>query len=331
VLEHPEEAKYRRLRATSKVLASKVLAKKGGREVLTWLGFRSGRDDVEAYVLLERRDDEAVRLEEGLRWLDDLEAGRRTVSGRSVAGDDPQNHPETTAKCELAVRLPSGQRVEVAFATDETVRDVLRFAETLCGGRALALSSPPAPGEPPRKFVDEPHASSSPSSDERDALAVTLEEAGLAPRAALIATERDASAADATERAFDEARRQGLEREKRDKRERDDKERRLRLEKLARKRDAEQQRADALRSFDADREDKLERVERDRRVLQAKKDRGESTRIPEYPEHHASAPPKHHHHHLALAADEQEDIVRDGDDDDDDDDDDLGGDDCATD
>ncbi|KAJ8600875.1 hypothetical protein CTAYLR_006988 [Chrysophaeum taylorii] len=115
ILEEPDEPKYRQLRLDSKALSTKVLGKPGGRELLTYLGFRNAPG--------------------ALTFEADLDHLRRVVAWceQPPALERPQ--------VELAVRLPRGTTVRAAFRKTETVRDVLEFARRYYATGDLVLQT----------------------------------------------------------------------------------------------------------------------------------------------------------------------------------------------
>mmetsp|Transcript_11829 Transcript_11829/g.17701 ORF Transcript_11829/g.17701 Transcript_11829/m.17701 type:complete len:324 (-) Transcript_11829:67-1038(-) len=231
IIENPDEEKYRKLRKNSKLLSNKILSKAGGRELMGWLGFES-KDEIEPKIELRKLPNEKERLEAAIMWIN--------------------SYKPRDKDAELSIRLPNGTSIRAGFSKHETIRDVLNYVErfhapSLTGNIILSIS------RPLRKFESD------------DDLNLSLAQAALLPRAALLAIHADTQIRlSAAEQAAEEARRQALKEQAQARREQDEKERKLRQDKLNRKRDLIQQRADALRHFSSDREDKNERTEREK-------------------------------------------------------------------
>ena len=239
----PEEHKYRSLRAASKALSTRILARPGGRELLGHVGFKTTAE-IEPKVELARRPGEAAFLGACAAWC------------RAFAA------APLIRAAELKITLPSGATMRAAFRAGETVRDAGTYVDAYAprgGPYVLATTRPPV------KF------------DTDALLDQTRAAAGLAPRAALAATPLvDPAAADArtaTEKAMDDARERGLRDRAVARATRDATEKKHRAAALARKQDAERQRTDALRGFGDDRAEQTERVERERRAARLRAQR----------------------------------------------------------
>ena len=242
IVEYPTEAKFRSLRAASKALSGRVLARPGGRELLGQVGFKTTNDG-EAKVELKAVAGEADYLKGAIAWCAAFAAS-----------------PPLAKATELKVMLPSGTTLRAAFRAGETVRDVNAYVDAYAGGGPFVLGT----FRPSAKF------------DTEASLDATLEAAGLAPRAALAATPKvdpvaaGGDARTATEKAMDDARDRDLRDRALARASRDASDKRAREARLQRKRDDDRARTDALRGFDADREEKTEQVERDRRASQSR-------------------------------------------------------------
>ncbi|KAJ1446576.1 hypothetical protein M885DRAFT_545926 [Pelagophyceae sp. CCMP2097] len=241
IIDEPTEAKYRSLRPSAKALATKVLSRPGGRELLGAVGFKSSKEAVDDSIVLDSSVDGAA-LRGAVAWINALV-------------EEQINHPPDV---ELNIRLPSGASLRAAFSRSETIRDVLSYVDEVAkDSHALKTT------HPVRDLTQDPDAS--------------LLDAGLCPRAALIATSNGALGAAATSaRSMDEARRRDEALRLAEKRSRDEADRRLRGQKLDAKRDVVEQRARALNSFGDDRESKQEQLERARRSADARKARAEA-------------------------------------------------------
>ncbi|KAH8064720.1 voltage-gated potassium channel [Aureococcus anophagefferens] len=97
----PEEHKYRSLRAASKALSTRILARPGGRELLGHVGFKTTAE-IEPKVELARRPGEAAFLGACAAWC------------RAFAAT-----PLVRA-AELKITLPSGATMRAAFRAGET-------------------------------------------------------------------------------------------------------------------------------------------------------------------------------------------------------------------
>ena len=249
IVEHADEPKYRSIRVAAKALNANVLDVHGGRDVMRALGFARemrGGPPPEPHLVLsdaESAGDETARLEARLRWLEEQCAVAR-------AGAD----------CAVQVRLPSGAVVRAAFFRHEPMRAVRRYAAH--EHRVAAERS--------RLLLKQLHP---PVAFEGDALDLTIEAAGLGPRAMLVAelcapdggtlaegaqAEAQARAARARETAQEETRQKA--------RERLERERQLKKVRADKQRDTEEQRHAALNAFREDRSEAAERVARQRRA-----------------------------------------------------------------
>ena len=169
------------------------------------------------------------------------------------------------------IRLPSGARLEAAFSTDETLRDVRAYADA-CAPKGAPYDLGQAGGI------------------RYDDAALDQAVSTLGPRAALIATAPGGP--EAATRVWDAAREQARRDEINQRAARADAERKRRLARLERKRANEESRAHALRSFGTDREEKTEEVVRERsnRVAREARLAAEEARKARVAELRASAP-----------------------------------------
>jgi len=235
MLDNPDELKFRKIRSNSKVLSTKVLSKSGGRELMAYVGFEKNDDEVDPAVTMKTVDE--ARLRRTLGHLENVVAVAR------------KNEP----RVELALRFPSGLQVKAAFLPEETLSHVLRYVEAYYRKSTEQWIATSRVGTTLKKF------------DKNADLALTLREAGLAPRAAILFVPADPSkVASAAENAALKARKLALDDEARARQMKLDKDRKLRQDKSKRQRDIVDQRQYALRQFNADREEKTERIEREK-------------------------------------------------------------------
>ena len=105
ILDNPGEEKYRSLKQSSRVCQQRLLGRPGGRELLASLGFKS--DERADAIALSSVDD--AKLRAAVAWC--------------ASYQPPSPHVA------LVIRLPTGARLEAAFSTDETLRDVRAYAD----------------------------------------------------------------------------------------------------------------------------------------------------------------------------------------------------------
>ena len=105
ILDNPGEDKYRSLKQSGRVCQQRLLGRPGGRELLASLGFKS--DERADAIALSSVDD--AKLRAAVAWC--------------ASFQPPSPHVA------LVIRLPSGARLEAAFSTDETLRDVRAYAD----------------------------------------------------------------------------------------------------------------------------------------------------------------------------------------------------------
>ena len=247
ILDNPSDPKYRSLKQSGRVCQQRLLGRPGGRELLASLGFKS--DERADAIALSSVDD--AKLRRAIAWCASFEPPRPHVA--------------------LVIRLPSGARLEAAFSTDETLRDVRAYADA-CAPKGAPYDLGQAGGI---RFDD---------------AALDQAVSTLGPRAALIATAPGGP--EAATRVWDEAREQARRDETLQRAARADAERKRRLARLERKRANEETRAHALRSFGTDREEKTEEVVRERsnRVAREARLAAEEARAARVAELRASAP-----------------------------------------
>ena len=248
ILDNPGEEKYRSLKQSSRVCQQRLLGRPGGRELLASLGFKSD-ERADAIALSSNVDDAKLRC--AIAWCASFEPPRPHVA--------------------LVIRLPTGARLEAAFSTDETLRDVRAYADA-CAPKGAPYDLGQAGGV------------------RYDDAALDQAVATLGPRAALIATAPGGP--EAATRVWDAAREQARRDETAARAARADAERKRRLARLERKRANEESRAHALRSFGTDREEKSEEVVRERsnRVAREARLAAEEARKARVAELRASAP-----------------------------------------
>lgn len=117
ILEHPDEVRYQQLRSRNKGLATKVLGRLGGRELLTFMGFRS-KGGVEPMLQFEGSSEQLVTT---VSWLEAAE-------------------PSSKVEVELSIRLPTGATIRAGFERSETVAHVLAYVgRYFLGDRAATL------------------------------------------------------------------------------------------------------------------------------------------------------------------------------------------------
>ncbi len=239
ILDNPSDPKYRSLKQSGRVCQQRLLGRPGGRELLASLGFKS--DERADAIALSSSVDEA-KLRAAVAWCASFEPPRPHVA--------------------LVIRLPSGARLEAAFSTDETLRDVRAYADA-CAPKGAPYDLGQAGGV---RFDD---------------AALDQAVSTLGPRAAVIVT--TPGGPEAATRVWDAAREQARRDETAARAARADAERKRRLARLERKRANEETRAHALRSFGTDREEKTEEVVRERsnRVAREARLAAEETRARE--------------------------------------------------
>ena len=248
ILDNPGEEKYRSLKQSGRVCQQRLLGRPGGRELLASLGFKSD-ERADAIALSSNVDDAKLRC--AIAWCASFEPPRPHVA--------------------LVIRLPTGARLEAAFSTDETLRDVRAYADA-CAPKGA------------------PYDLSQAGGIRYDDAALDQAVSTLGPRAALIATAPGGP--EAATRVWDEAREQARRDETAARAARADTERKRRLARLERKRANEESRAHALRSFGTDREEKSEEVVRERsnRVAREARLAAQEARAARVAELRASAP-----------------------------------------
>ena len=248
ILDNPSEPKFRSLKQSGRVCQQRLLGRPGGRELLASLGFKSD-ERADAIALSSNVDDAKLRC--AIAWCASFEPPRPHVA--------------------LVIRLPTGARLEAAFSTDETLRDVRAYADA-CAPKGAPYDLGQAGGI------------------RYDDAALDQAVATLGPRAAVIATAPGGP--EAATRVWDEAREQARRDETARRAARADAERKRRLARLERKRANEESRAHALRSFGTDREEKTEEVVRERsnRVAREARLAAEEARKARVAELRASAP-----------------------------------------
>eukprot|EP00611_Tribonema_gayanum_P009200 TRINITY_DN18960_c0_g1_i1.p2 TRINITY_DN18960_c0_g1~~TRINITY_DN18960_c0_g1_i1.p2 ORF type:complete len:312 (+),score=130.89 TRINITY_DN18960_c0_g1_i1:58-936(+) len=189
IIKAPEEPKYRELRAANAAVSAKLLHPHGGKEFLHLLGFEKIFKHGEAVYFMTEVDLEY--LAQAKQWLQQQAAAATAMAPAAVPG------AQACAECVIQVRLTSGQTLEGGFYAHETVRAVYDFVRSsvVNAEEALLLR---APGH--HSFT-------------ADKLDMTLQDAGLAPRAVLQVVKSGPEEGSAAE-AMDEARRRARQQER---------------------------------------------------------------------------------------------------------------------
>lgn len=192
ILDHPEDSKYRSIKLSNKLVQAKIAKRKGGFEFLNGLGFDvvAGKDGDKVLYLGNEGDagvsDEALsavtrhHLEQALQWLSAnvqicLEYSRIQQPGRASSAYASAMTERPCAECIIQIKLPlsAGNSIAGGFGRTEKLSDVVRFAKCFfTDERAESLLL--------RRAQDASVVDT--SSD------VSLIEAGLFPRAVLLAT-----------------------------------------------------------------------------------------------------------------------------------------------
>ena len=234
ILASPDEVKYRSLRAANKGLATRVLARPGGRELLAHCGFRTvAGADGEAKVAVAARAGEAGFFADAVEWC------RALAPARGV---------------ELKIAVPRGTYLRAAFGPAEPLSAVAAYVDARArGGGPFELCV----ARPRRTFA---------GAD----LDASLADLGLAPRAALTATAPAPPAGDApsaSEAAMAAARARGVADAAAARADAAARDRKQREARARGKYETERARENALRGFSEDREEKDDQVRRSRRAL----------------------------------------------------------------
>jgi hypothetical protein len=190
ITDNPAEAKFRSLRLSNKLVQNKIATRKGGFEFLNAIGFEMGVNDGGEKVLHLPESVEIASLQLALSWLNDnvatclqYAAARSFPSSSFAAVSAAAAKASPCAECTIQIKLPTGASVAGGFARTEPVSAVLDFAKTFfalerTGGSVLLRAAHDASvlcGGGGGEGMD----------DGADG-AVTVEQAGLFPRALLI-------------------------------------------------------------------------------------------------------------------------------------------------
>lgn len=192
ILDHPGESKYRSIKLSNKLVQAKIAKRKGGYEFLNGLGFDvlTGKDGDKVLYLGNEGDaaasDEVLsavtrhHLEQALQWLSAnvqicLEYSRIQQPSNASSAYASALSERPCAECIIQIKLPLSVGTSIAggFGRTEKLSDVVRFAKCFfTDERAESLLL--------RRAQDASVVDT--SSD------VSLVEAGLFPRAVLLAT-----------------------------------------------------------------------------------------------------------------------------------------------
>lgn len=192
ILDHPGESKYRSIKLSNKLVQAKIAKRKGGYEFLNGLGFDvlTGKDGDKVLYLGNEGDapgsDEVLspvtrhHLEQALQWLSAnvqicLEYSRIQQPSKASSAYASALSERPCAECIIQIKLPLSVGTSIAggFGRTEKLSDVVRFAKCFfTDERAESLLL--------RRAQDASVVDT--SSD------VSLVEAGLFPRAVLLAT-----------------------------------------------------------------------------------------------------------------------------------------------
>jgi len=256
VMAHPEEPKFHQLKLSNGAVKRKIADVKGGLEILRHVGFLRSTDGAgEAFLVVEQLAGEERAPERAARdaafggaraWLLAQQAAvaqlareraAARASGGGAGGAGAAACPAAgapLAECTLAVRMASGATVTGAFRAGDTLGDVRAFVAAF-----RAADAPPpviCANCPHREFAD------------AAALATTLAEAALVPRAAVF-VKRDGKVAVAVTESLQETRAVDRGREIA-----------ARAKRAADKKAVADARQQSIESFRADREDDAQRA-----------------------------------------------------------------------